>query len=266
MDRNTLIDNICKKKTLLCVGLDTDIEKIPAHLLLEEDPVFSFNKEIIDATKYYTVAYKINTAFYESQGLKGWLSLEKTIKYIPKDIFTIADAKRGDIGNTSEQYAKTFYKTYPFDSITVNPYMGYDSVAPFLQFKDKWAIILGLTSNKGSNDFQLQMCGDKKLYEKVIEETSKWGNIDNTMYVIGATQIKDFENIRKILPSHFLLIPGVGAQGGSIEDVCKHLIIKDYGLLINVSRDIIYNDSGINFSKAANERVIYYKKIFERFF
>jgi orotidine-5'-phosphate decarboxylase len=241
------------KKSLLCVGLDTDIDKIPAHLHKEDDPVFAFNQAIIDATKDYTVAYKINTAFYESQGVKGWISLEKTLAYIPKDIFTIADAKRGDIGNTSEQYARTFFHTYPFDSVTIAPYMGSDSVKPFLQFDGKWAIILGLTSNTGSADFQLQQCGDELLYEKVLNTVASWGSHQNIMFVIGATRKEQLQHVRSLLPDHFFLIPGVGAQGGDVATVCSNAMNNDGGVLINVSRGIIYVSSDETFAARAGE-------------
>jgi orotidine-5'-phosphate decarboxylase len=253
MNREQLIINIFKKKSLLCVGLDTDIEKIPKHLLLAEEAVLTFNKMIIDATKDYAVAYKINTAFYEAQGIKGWDIIQKTLSYIPKDIFTIADAKRGDIGNTSEQYAKTFFKTYPFDSVTVAPYMGEDSVVPFLQFKDKWTIVLGLTSNKGSADFQLQSIGSEMLYEKVLKTIAGWGNPENLMFVIGATRKDQLQHVRSLLPEHFFLIPGVGAQGGDIATVCENAMNKDGGVLINVSRSIIYAGSATDFAEKASD-------------
>ena len=241
---------------MLCVGLDTDISKMPAHLLEEEDPVFSFNKAIIDATKEYAIAYKINTAFYEAQGINGWLSMEKTRGYIPKDIFTIADAKRGDIGNTSEQYARTFFQTFPFDSVTVAPYMGSDSVQ--LGFEGKWAIVLGLTSNAGSADFQLQRSGDEFLYQKVLKTVASWGTPSNIMFVIGATRKEQLQEIRALLPEHFFLVPGVGAQGGDVDTVCRSAVNKDAGILINVSRAIIYpqrlNKSNANdFDALANE-------------
>ena len=246
MSREELIKNIFEKKSFLCVGLDTDINKLPKSFLKDEDPVFSFNKHIIDETKDYAIAYKINTAFYEVQGIKGWISMSKTLEYIPKNIFTIADAKRGDIGNTSEQYARTFFNTYPFDSVTVSPYMGADSVKPFLQFKNKWAIILGLTSNIGSMDFQLQCFGDEGLgqpvYDLVLETASKWGTEENTMFVIGATQ-DSLRSIRQEYPNHFFLVPGIGTQGGDLNSVCENGMNKDGGLLINISRAIIYSDN-----------------------
>src|SRR5690606_3053461 len=232
MNRQQLIEQIRTKKSFLCVGLDSDLTKIPRHLFATADPVFEFNKAIIDATKDYAVAYKINTAFYESQGVKGWTSMAKTLSYIPKECFTIADAKRGDIGNTSEQYAKTFFDTYNFDSVTVAPYMGEDSVSPFLQFPGKWAIVLGLTSNKGSHDFQLQQSGSQLLYERVLETVSTWGNTDNLMFVVGATRSEQLENVRRMIPNHFLLLPGVGAQGGDLAMLAKTTMNKDVGILV----------------------------------
>jgi orotidine-5'-phosphate decarboxylase len=265
MDRAQLTDIIFKKRSVLCVGLDTDISKIPAHLLTEEDPVFAFNKSIIDATKDYTVAYKINTAFYEAQGIKGWVSMERTLNYIPKDIFTIADAKRGDIGNTSEQYARTFFHTYPFDSVTVAPYMGADSVKPFLQFPGKWSIVLGLTSNAGSADFQLQQCGGELLYQKVLRTVAGWGTPGNIMFVIGATRKEQLQEVRALLPEHFFLVPGVGAQGGDVDTVCRNAMNKDGGILINVSRGIIFAGSGSDFADKANEEAKKYQREMEVF-
>ena len=241
MNKKELIDQIRIKKSFLCIGLDTDISKIPKFLLEFEDPVFEFNKRIIDSTKDICVAYKPNIAFYEAMGVKGWESLKKTVDYIPKDIFTIADAKRGDIGNTSKKYAQTFFSTYNFDSITVAPYMGIDSLIPFLNFKNKWTIVLGLTSNEGSSSFQnLALKNGNKLYQEVIKISSGWGNSNNMMYVVGATKSEDFKKIRKILPEHFLLIPGIGAQGGDLKEVISNGINKDVGILINSSRAIIY--------------------------
>lgn len=260
MNREQLTGHIFQKKSVLCVGLDTDPNKIPKHLLNHEDPVYEFNKAIIDATKEYTVAYKINTAFYESQGLKGWVSLEKTLQYIPKDIFTIADAKRGDIGNTSEQYARTFFETYPFDSVTVAPYMGQDSVGPFLQFAGKWAIVLGLTSNAGSADFQLQQCGDELLYQKVLKTVAGWGNRGNIMFVIGATRKEQLSEVRALLPDHFFLVPGVGAQGGDVATVCTNAMNKDAGLLINVSRGIIFAGTDEDFASKAHDEARKYQQ------
>ncbi|MBA3829102.1 MAG: orotidine-5'-phosphate decarboxylase [Taibaiella sp.] len=260
MDHSQLVANIRHKRSVLCVGLDTDISKIPRHLLNVEDPVFAFNKAIIDATKDYTVAYKINTAFYEAQGIPGWVSLSKTLDYIPKDIFTIADAKRGDIGNTAEQYARTFFYTYPFDSVTVAPYMGSDSVQPFLQFTGKWAIVLGLTSNAGSADFQLQDCGDELLYEKVLRTVAEWGNAHNLMFVIGATRQEELRHVRSLLPDHFFLVPGVGTQGGDVDTVCANAMNKDAGILINVSRGIIYAGAGEDFTALAGKAAKQYQQ------
>ncbi len=260
MNRTELVSAIRQKKSVLCVGLDTDTTKIPKHLFAEEDPVFAFNKAIIDATKDYTVAYKINTAFYEAQGVKGWISMGKTLDYIPKDIFTIADAKRGDIGNTAEQYALTFFNTYPFDSVTVAPYMGADSVKPFMQFDGNWAIVLGLTSNAGSADFQLQQCGDELLYEKVLKTVAGWGTPSNTMFVIGATREEQLKHIRTMLPDHFFLVPGVGAQGGDVDTVCKNAMNSDAGILINVSRGVIYVSEGQDFAERAGEAAQQYQK------
>ena len=265
MNRQELIGCIRRKKSLLCVGLDTDIQKLPKHLLRHEDPVFEFNKAIIDATKDLAAAYKINTAFYESQGISGWVSLQKTLEYIPKDIFTIADAKRGDIGNTSEQYAKTFFYTYPFDSVTVAPYMGRDSVKPFLQFKDKWAIVLGLTSNVGAADFQLQHCNDELLYQKVLMTVAEWGTPENTMFVIGATRKEQLADIRAMLPEHFFLVPGVGTQGGDVATVCAHALNDDAGLLINVSRAIIFAGEDASFAERSHDEARKYQKEMERF-
>jgi len=265
MDRQTLIEQIKAKKSFLCVGLDSDITKIPHHLFSEEDPVFAFNKAVIDATKKYAVAYKINTAFYEAQGINGWRALAKTLEYIPKDCFTIADAKRGDIGNTAEQYAKTFFDTFPFDSITVAPYMGKDSVAPFLQFPNKWAIILALTSNQGSADFQLQDCGDEKLYEKVLKTTIQWGTKENLMFVVGATRSEQLAHVRSIAPDHFFLIPGVGTQGGDIATVAKAAMNKDCGILVNVSRAIIFAANGLDFEKAVENAAADFQKQMEEF-
>jgi orotidine-5'-phosphate decarboxylase len=253
MTRQQLVEQIFTKRSYLCVGLDTDIDKIPRHLLSSDDPVFAFNKAIIDATRDLCVAYKINTAFYEALGSKGWMALEKTVNYIPKEHFTIADAKRGDIGNTSSQYAKAFFQTMPFDSITVAPYMGEDSVKPFLEQEGKWAIVLGLTSNKGASDFELQQAGDSLLYEKVLKTVSKWGSPENLMFVIGATRADEFSNIRKITPNHFYLVPGVGAQGGSLKEISEKAMIKDCGILVNASRAIIYASGEKDFDKQARK-------------
>ena len=266
MNRQTLIQEIKNKKSFLCVGLDSDITKIPAHLFAEEDPVFAFNKAIIDATKDYAVSYKINTAFYEAQGLKGWISMGKTLDYIPKNIFTIADAKRGDIGNTAEQYAKTFFDTYPYDSVTVAPYMGKDSVAPFLHFPNKWAIVLGVTSNEGSKDFQLQPSGDGLLYEKVLTTVATWGTIENTMFVVGATRKEQLERVRELIPDHFLLIPGVGTQGGDMDTVAKTAMNKDVGILVNVSRAVIFASSGMDFAEQAGKAAANYQEQMAQYF
>ena len=250
MKKAELINQINKLGSYLCVGLDTDIKKIPRHLLKVEDPVFAFNKEIIDHTSDYAVAYKLNIAFYESLGSSGWESLKKTIDYIPREKFTIADAKRGDIGNTAEMYARAFFETMNFDAVTLSPYMGKDSIEPFLGYKDKWAIVLGLTSNEGANDFQLNRLEDGRyLFEDVIEKSASWGSDENMMYVIGATKNEYFEVVRKVIPDHFLLVPGVGAQGGSLEEISKACLNKDGGLLVNSSRGIIYRSSEINFGE-----------------
>ena len=255
MTRLQLYDKIKDKESFLCVGLDTDINKIPKHLLKEDDPIFAFNKQIIDATHQYAVAYKPNIAFYEALGPKGWESLEKTVEYIPKNIFTIADAKRADIGNTAAMYAKTFFERMNFDSITVSPYMGKDSIQPFLEFDRKWVIILAATSNSGSLDFQhlLVEDGSESLHERVIRKSSEWGNRNNTMYVVGATRVESLVNIRRLIPDHFLLIPGVGAQGGDLASVCKFGMNKQCGLLVNSSRSILYADSTQNFAEAAGK-------------
>ena len=251
MTRSELISQIHRKKSFLCVGLDTDIHKIPKHLLDAEDPVFEFNKSIIDATREFAVAYKPNIAFYECMGPKGWESLRKTLDYIPEDIFSIADAKRGDIGNTSSMYAQTFFSQYDFDSVTVAPYMGEDSVTPFLEFKDKWVVLLALTSNKGALDFQMDTIGGERVFEKVLRVSQQWGNANNMMYVVGATRGELFADVRKVAPDHFLLVPGVGAQGGSLQDVCQYGMNQDCGLLVNSSRGIIYASSGIDFAERA---------------
>ncbi len=258
MTRKELIERIKATKSFLCVGLDTDINKIPKHLLSAEDPIFEFNKQIIDATIDYAAAYKPNLAFYECYGTKGLISLEKTIDYLNSfsdKVFTIADAKRGDIGNTSTQYAKAFFGKMNFDAVTVAPYMGEDSVSPFLSYDNKWIIVLALTSNKGSDDFQLcRISGEnnKRLFEIVLEKSSKWGNNGNMMYVVGATKAEMLGEIRKIVPDHFLLVPGVGAQGGSLQEVANYGMNKDCGLLVNASRSIIYSSSGIDFAEKAN--------------
>lgn len=258
MNRQQLFENIKQKKSFLCVGLDTDIKKIPSHLLNEEDPIFTFNKAIIDATAPYCIAYKPNLAFYESMGVKGWISFEKTIKYLNENYpeqFIIADAKRGDIGNTSAMYARTFFEEMQLDALTVAPYMGEDSVTPFLNYEGKWVILLALTSNKGSHDFQLtEDATGERLFEKVLRKSQEWGNADNMMYVVGATQGKMFEDIRKVAPEHFLLVPGVGAQGGSLEEVCRYGMTSQCGLIVNSSRAIIYADSTENYATEAAEK------------
>ena len=251
MNRRKLVQQIRQKNSYLCVGLDTDITKIPSHLLKEADPVFAFNKAIIDATRDLCVSYKINTAFYEAQGVRGWEAMEKTVHYIGDEHFKIADAKRGDIGNTSDQYAKAFFKTLPFDSITVAPYMGEDSIRPFLQYEGKWAIVLGLTSNKGANDFELQPAGDALLYEKVMTTAAKWGNPGNLMFVVGATQASSFTKIRELTPEHFYLVPGIGAQGGNLEEISKKAMNRDIGLLVNASRAVIYASCEEDFADKA---------------
>ena len=266
MNKQELINQIKEKKSFLCIGLDTDSAKIPKHLLSFEDPVFEFNKRIIDETKDLCVAFKLNIAFYESQGINGWKSLMKTIDYIPKDIFTIADAKRGDIGNTSSMYAKTFFESMDFSSITVSPYMGSDSVEPFLKFKNKWVILLALTSNLGSQDFQkISDSNGVNLYENVIRKSAKWAGDDRMMYVVGATQSKLIKEIRKIVPNHFLLVPGIGAQGGNLSEVIENGLNSDYGLLINLSRSIIYSDSSLDFASSARNAAMQIKLEMERF-
>ena len=251
MTRSQLYENIQAKQSFLCVGLDTDVTKIPKHLLDLEDPIFEFNKAIIDATLPYVVAYKPNVAFYEALGAKGWESLEKTIDYIPDEVFTIADAKRGDIGNTSTMYAKAFFERMNFDSITVAPYMGSDSVKPFLEFDEKWVILLAATSNSGSKDFQDMTFGDQKLFEHVISKSQDWGTAENMMFVVGATRPESLKEIRKLTPDHFLLIPGVGAQGGSLSEVCEAGMNDQCGLLVNSSRGIIYSSDGEDFAEVA---------------
>lgn len=253
MTRTQLIEQIHRKKSYLCVGLDTDLTKIPKHLLSLPDPVFEFNRQIIDATHEYCIAYKPNLAFYEALGAKGWESLQKTIDYIPKDIFTIADAKRGDIGNTSSLYAKAFFEQMKFDAITVAPYMGEDSVRPFLEFKDKWVIVLAHTSNPGSADFQLmQSVKGGALYEEVITRSQAWGTPDNLMFVVGATRADKIAGIRALAPHHFFLVPGVGAQGGDLAQVSAAGLTRECGLIVNSSRAIIYASSGADFAQAAS--------------
>ena len=258
MTHQNLIENIKKKQSFLCVGLDVDLSKIPTHLLEFDDPIFEFNKRIIDATKEYAVAYKPNIAFYECHGSKGWDALKKTVDYIPNNIFTIADAKRGDIGNTSHYYAKTFFEYLNFDAVTVAPYMGVDSVTPFLEYKDKWVILLALTSNKGALDFQFSTdLKGEKLFEKVIRKSSEWGTPEQLMYVVGATRQESIQQVRAVSPNYFFLVPGVGAQGGSLKDVAQYGWNDNCGLLVNSSRGIIYAGTGEDFekdvSKAAKE-------------
>lgn len=258
MTRKELIQQIREKQSFLCVGLDTDLKKIPQHLLAEDDAIFAFNKAIIDATAPYCVSYKPNLAFYEAFGVKGLMAFERTIKYLKANYpnhFIIADAKRGDIGNTSTMYARTFFEEYDVDSLTVAPYMGEDSVTPFLGYEGKWVILLALTSNKGSHDFQLTESPDgERLFEKVLRRSQQWATDEQMMYVVGATQGEMFEDIRRIAPTHFLLVPGVGAQGGSLQEVCKYGMTKDCGLLVNSSRGIIYASQGEDFAEAAAEK------------
>ena len=267
MTRHQLVEQIFRKRSYLCVGLDSDIAKIPRHLLSGADPVFQFNKQIIDATKDLCVGYKINTAFYEAMGVRGWETLERTVNYIPQEHFKIADAKRGDIGNTSSHYAKAFFESLNFDAVTVAPYMGEDSVKPFLEYNDKWAIVLGLTSNVGAKDFELQRFdtktdlldegihiekhGTKFLYEMVLEKVSRWGNTNNLMFVVGATQADEYENIRQLTPEHFYLVPGVGAQGGRLKEISEKAMTKDCGILVNASRAIIYVSGKEDFADEA---------------
>lgn len=259
MNKQEIVKQINAKKSFLCIGLDTDIDKIPTHLLKFDDPVLEFNKQIIDATHDLCVAYKPNIAFYESLGYKGWLTLENTVKYIPENIFKIADAKRGDIGNTSNRYAKAFFDSevtgLSFDAVTVSPYMGSDSVTPFLEHKGKWAIVLALTSNPGAMDFQFLQTneGSKKLFEKVLIRSQKWGSTENMMYVVGATRAEMLKQVRELVPDHFLLIPGVGAQGGNLQKVAEYGMNKEVGLLVNASRSIIYASNGEDFAEKARE-------------
>ena len=268
MNRQELIQQIKEKKSFLCVGLDSDPRKLPECLKNSDDPVFEFNKAIIDATAEYAVAYKPNLAFYEAQGLKGWISFEKTVEYLRANYpeqFIIADAKRGDIGNTSSLYARSFFEELKVDALTVAPYMGKDSVSPFLEYEGYWTIVLALTSNPGSHDFQLTEDAEgEKLYEKVLKTSQQWGSDENMMYVVGATQGKAFENIRRRVPNHFLLVPGVGAQGGSLEEVCKYGMNADCGLLVNASRAIIFADSSENFAAVAAEKARDYKEQMEK--
>lgn len=249
--RNKLVSEIFSKKSFLCIGLDADLTKIPTHLLKEPDPLFAFNKAIIDSTQDFCVAYKINTAFFEASGSKGWESMEKTFDYIPNNCFKIADAKRGDIGNTSNQYAKAFFETLGADSVTLSPYMGNDSLSPFFDYAGKWGIVLALTSNAGSADYEQQQVNGQFLFELVVTQTQKIATNENLMFVVGATKPEEFQIIRKLAPNHFLLVPGVGAQGGSLSEVVKNGKIEDIGLLINASRSIIYASGGIDFANAA---------------
>lgn len=268
MTHSDLFENIRKKKSFLCVGLDTEAEKLTRAVLAEKDPVFAFNRRIIDATSSYVVAYKPNVAFYESDGAKGWETLEKTVNYIKEnypDIFVIADAKRGDIGNTSRMYAKAFLENLPFDAVTVVPYMGEDSITPFLSVPGKWAVILAITSNKGSADFQYHNEDGIKLFERVISVSKKWGTIDNTMFVVGATKPEMLREVRKIVPDHFLLVPGVGTQGGSLEEVAKYGMNNKCGLLVNSSRAIIFADSSPDFDKTAGEKALELQEEMERY-
>ena len=260
MNKQQLVENIFHKKTFLCVGLDTDVDKIPEHLFdVTDDPVFEFNKQIIDATADLCVAYKLNLAFYESIGLEGWDALERTVDYIRSnypDQFIIADAKRGDIGNTSAMYARTFFGNMDFDAVTVAPYMGHDSVSPFLTYENKWTILLALTSNKGAFDFQYMEENGEKLFEKVLKTSKEWGSDENMMYVVGATKAEMLADIRKIIPNHFLLVPGVGAQGGSLQEVVKYGKNDECGLLVNSSRQIIYASSDVDFAEKAREEAL----------
>ena len=260
MNKQQLVENIFHKKTFLCVGLDTDVDKIPEHLFdVTDDPVFEFNKQIIDATADLCVAYKLNLAFYESIGLEGWDALERTVDYIRSnypDQFIIADAKRGDIGNTSAMYARTFFGNMDFDAVTVAPYMGHDSVSPFLTYENKWTILLALTSNKGAFDFQYMEENGEKLFENVLKTSKEWGSDENMMYVVGATKAEMLTEIRKIIPNHFLLVPGVGAQGGSLQEVVKYGKNDECGLLVNSSRQIIYASSDVDFAEKAREEAL----------
>lgn len=266
MTSSRLFENILSKQSYLCVGLDTDLEKIPVHLRALPDPVFEFNKQIIDATHEFAVAYKPNIAFYEALGPRGWESLQKTLDYIPENIFTIADAKRGDIGNTSSLYAKAFFQNMNFDSVTVAPYMGEDSVKPFLEFKDKWVILLAHTSNPGSSDFQLiESKSGRKLYEEVILRSKQWGTPDQLMYVVGATQTEKIESIRKLIPDYFFLVPGIGAQGGDLELVSKYGMNKQCGLLVNSARAIIYASSAKNFAEVARKEAMKVQEEMKRY-
>ncbi len=265
MTRDSLVSQIRDKKSFLCVGLDSDLQRMPDCLSGEKDPVLKFNQEIVAATQDLCVAYKPNVAFYESRGAEGWKTLEETMKHIPDEIFTIADAKRGDIGNTSKMYAQAFFKNMEFDSVTVAPYMGVDSVAPFLEFNDKWVILLGLTSNKGSSDFQMLETGGSKLYEEVITRSQAWGSPDNLMYVIGATHPDKLAQVRALAQEFFFLVPGVGAQGGTVADVAGSGMNDEVGLLVNSSRGILYASDGPDFAEAAREAALNLKNKMEEF-
>jgi len=256
LKKHEIVEQIKAKGSFLCVGLDSEIGKIPKYLLSEPDPLFSFNKAIVEATSPYCVSYKLNLAFYEQYGIKGWQSMEKTLEIIPKNCFVIADAKRGDIGNTGTMYAKAFFETYNYDAITVSPYMGEDSVKPFLAYENKFTIVLGLTSNAGSRDFQILETSEGKLYETVLKKASSWGTPDSMMFVIGATKAEKFAEIRSLIPDHFLLVPGVGAQGGDLEGVAMMGMNHECGLLVNSSRGIIYASSGIDFAEAARNEAV----------
>jgi orotidine-5'-phosphate decarboxylase len=267
MTTKELVEQIHKKNSFLCIGLDTDLDKIPAHLRQEKDPIFTFNKAIIDATQHLCVAYKPNIAFYEAYGIKGWQALDKTIRYLNTaypELFTIADAKRGDIGNTSTRYAKAFFEDLDFDSITVAPYMGRDSVEPFLEFENKHTILLALTSNAGAFDFQIKKAGKQELYKQVIETSKSYKNAENLMYVVGATKASYLSEIRSLVPESFLLVPGVGAQGGSLEEVCKYGLNSQVGLLVNSSRGIIYASAGTDFAEQAANKAAALQKAMAR--
>jgi orotidine-5'-phosphate decarboxylase len=256
MNHQQLFNSIQRKRSFLCIGLDTELAKLPRHLLAYQDPVYEFNKRIIDATQDLCVAYKPNVAFYEAHGFEGWLSLEKTAQYIPSDIFRLADAKRGDIGNTTRQYARGFFDQMNFDAITLSPYMGSDSVLPYLQYKNRWVVLLALTSNDGAAEFQYLKTENGSLYEEVLRQAKEWGNIDNTMFVVGATKAELLKNVRQIVPDHFLLVPGVGAQGGSLQEVAKYGLNQKCGLLVNASRSIIFASSGEDFAEAARAEAL----------
>lgn len=257
MQRADLVEEIFRKQSFLCVGLDVDIDKIPPHLKKYDNPILAFNREIIAATQDICVAYKPNIAFYEAYGRMGWEALEETVKLIPDDVFTIADAKRGDIGNTARRYARAFFEEFRFDAITLNPYMGADCIEPFLEYEGKWAVILGLTSNAGSADFQfMEDSGGERLFERVIRKSMTWGSPENTMFVVGATQADHIRSIRRIAPEHFYLVPGVGAQGGSLEDVCAAGMTEEAGLLVNSTRGIIYSSNGVDFADKARESAL----------